>query len=262
MCALAGVSARSGPSRRSSQRSRCGVNAGVLSTRARSTARRIGTERNALLLLAARHRLGDPRHPGLELVAVGEKGAALVVEAARHGQHGLSERVAPGIGRLDGEPRLCRAEGQLLPVPRDAGGEQRVLQRVLPLGKLGGDDPLLAREAQPGDRLALGPVGAGLRFPEHCELVAREQVGVARDDRRLLGRLLLPHAHGPRLLGALLEVRVEPLLEGVDRGIHLVLIQHKLLTRPAPLHGGAARATCPARAARGTRRAPATRGSR
>jgi hypothetical protein len=44
-------------------------------------------------------------------------------------------------------------------------------------------------------------------------LLAREEVGVASDDLRLLARLLLPHAHGASLLGALVEIAVEPFLE-------------------------------------------------
>ena len=44
-CALLGISSRSGPSRRPNQWSRAGTNAGVLSTRAVSTASRIGRSR-------------------------------------------------------------------------------------------------------------------------------------------------------------------------------------------------------------------------
>jgi hypothetical protein len=49
-----------------------------------------------------------------------------------------------------------------------------------------------------------------LLFPaQRLDLVPGEEVRVARDDRRLLGDLLLPHAHGASLLGALVEVALE-----------------------------------------------------
>ena len=135
------------------------------------------------------------------------------MKEARHLEHGGAERVAVGVGGLDGEPRLGRAERKLVAAPGDAGGEERVLERILALGELAVDDALLAGEAQAGDLLAV--VARRRRFGpgERLELLAGEEVRVARDDRRLLGGLLLPHADRPRLLGALLEVRVEPLLE-------------------------------------------------
>ena len=170
-------------------------------------------KRDALLGLVARDGVGDARDVGLELVPRGEERAALVVEGGRHLEHGGAERVAVGIGGLDGQTRLGRAERKLVVAPGDAGGEERVLERILALGELAVDDAFLAGEAQAGDLLAV--VAARRRFGpgERLELLAGEEVRVARDDRRLLGGLLLPHADRPRLLGALLEVRVEPLLE-------------------------------------------------
>jgi hypothetical protein len=44
-------------------------------------------------------------------------------------------------------------------------------------------------------------------------LLAGKEVGVARDDFRLLARLLFPHSHGFGLFGALEEIAVEPFLE-------------------------------------------------
>ena len=150
----AGVSSRSGPSRRSSQRSRCGVNA------ARALDPRLvdgvedRPERDALLVLVARNGIGDARDVGLELVASGEQRAPLVVERRGDVEHRLTERVAACVLGLDREPSLRRPERQLVAVPRHPGGEQRVLERVLPRGELAVDDAVLAREPQPGDRLA------------------------------------------------------------------------------------------------------------
>ena len=76
------------------------------------------------------------------------------------------------------------------------------------------DDPLLARDPQASDRLPLDALRGVLRLAQHVELLAREEVGVACDDRRLLGGLLLPHPDRASLLRALLEEEVEPLLEG------------------------------------------------
>ena len=170
-------------------------------------------ERDALLRLVARDGVGGAGDVGLQLVPRGEERASLVVEGGRHLEHGGAERVAVGVGGLDGQARLGRAEWKLLVAPGHARGEERVLEGILALGELAVDDAFLAGEAQAGDLLAV--VAGRRRFGpgERLELLTGEEVGVARDDRRLLGRLLLPHADRPRLLGALLEVRIEAPLE-------------------------------------------------
>src|SRR5207244_3081838 len=58
-------------------------------------------------------------------------------------------------------------------------------------------------------------VGAGplLLLPERAELIAAEEIRVARDDRRLLGDLLLAHANGAPLFGALVQVPLDLFLE-------------------------------------------------
>jgi len=170
-------------------------------------------ERDALLGLVACDGVGDPRHVGVELVPGGEERAALVVEGRRHLEHGGAEGVAVGIGGLDSEPRLGGAERKLVVAPGNAGGEERVLERILALGQLAVGDSLLASEAQAGDLLAAVAARRSFGPGQRLELLAGEEVRVARDDRCLLGGLLLPHAYRPRLLRALLEVRIEPLLE-------------------------------------------------
>ena len=66
--------------------------------------------------------------------------------------------------------------------------------------------PPLARLAQPVEQLALVAVGRLLGLAQRVELLAREEVGVAADDLRLLRDLLLADAHRAPLLGALEEV--------------------------------------------------------
>ena len=124
--------------------------------------------------------------------------------AVRVGEKETSEQAAI-VARYD--DLFSKEQLELL---RDC--EERVLERVFALGELAVDDAFLAGEAQAGELLA---VVSRRRFGprEGLELLTGEEIRVARDDRRLLGRLLLPHADRPRLLGALLEVRVEPLLE-------------------------------------------------
>src|SRR5439155_729931 len=73
----------------------------------------------------------------------------------------------------------------------------------------------LARLAQPVDALALEPVSAVLLRPERSELLQREEVAIARDDGRLLRRLLLPHPHGASLFRAVEDIAGETLLVAV-----------------------------------------------
>jgi len=98
-------------------------------------------------------------------------------------------------------------------VPRDTGGEQHVLERILALRQLAHDDAVLASEAKARHPLTLVALYRLLGDAQRVQLLAREEVRVAGDDRRLLRRLLLPHAYGARLLRALEEIGGEPLLE-------------------------------------------------
>src|SRR5262249_18172449 len=103
-----------------------------------------------------------------------------------------------------------------------AGLEDPVLEGVLVFRELGGREAPLARLAQPVEPLALvGVRRLLLAFAQGCKLVPREEVVVARDDRRLLRDLLLPHAHGASFLGALVEVLLQPLfvLRGGPHGL-------------------------------------------
>ena len=182
-------------------------------------------EPNPLLVLVARDGIGDARDVGLELVPVAEERAPLVVEPGRDGERRAAERVAAAVVGLDREAGLGRAERQLLPVPRHPRPEQRVLELVLPLRELARDDALLTGQAEPGDRLTVVAGRVRLCLLQRLQLLPGEEIRVARDDRRLLRRLLLPHADRPRLLRPVLEEGVEPLLERVD-GVDLLRFAH------------------------------------
>ncbi len=174
-------------------------------------------ERDTLLALVPRDRVADPRDVGLERVALAEQRAALVVQRRRRLQHAAAETVATAVVRLGREARLGGAERKLVSVPRHPRREQRVLERILALGELARDEALLTLQAQTRDRFPLGSVGGLLRRAQRVELRSGEQIRVARDDRRLLRRVLLPHAHRADLLRALDAVLLEAALELGDR---------------------------------------------
>src|ERR671928_1212488 len=101
---------------------------------------------------------------------------ARVVE--RGGEVGgeATELVAVGVLRQHREPRLSRAQRQLFPAELDPGGEDLVLQRVLPVGQLGDDEARLARLPHPVEPLALVSVSrARRRLPQSLELLAGEE---------------------------------------------------------------------------------------
>ena len=99
------------------------------------------------------------------------------------------------------------------PAERHPRGEHPVLELVVALDELVRDQAALAGLAQPVEPLALVARRAGLGLAQRLELPAAEEIGVARDDLRLLGGLLLPDPHRARLLGALEHVLAEAVLE-------------------------------------------------
>src|SRR5205823_15048190 len=99
---------------------------------------------------------------------------------------------------------------QLLSTEFDPRGQDRVLERVLAVGQLGGDETAFAGLTQPVEPLS--PVSGRrmlLGLAQGLELLAGEEIRVARDDRGPLGDLLLAHTHGPALLGALEHVALD-----------------------------------------------------
>src|SRR5919204_5044343 len=166
-------------------------------------------ERDPLLLLAPRDRVGLAGELGLELLGRAQELEPRVVEGRGGVGVQLAELVPVGVAGEDREARLGRAKRQLLAPEGDARGEDRVLERVVALGELRHEHAGLAGLAKPVEPLALLALGVVLRRAERLELSTAKEVGVARDDRRLLRDLLLAHAHGPPLLGALEEVALE-----------------------------------------------------
>ena len=124
----------------------------------------------------------------------------------------VAELVALAVIGQHRQLRLGGPQRQLLSLPLHARGENPVLELVFARGEVGGDDPLLARLAQPVQELAV-VAGRGLfRVTQDVELAGREEVAVPLDDRRLLRDLLLPDADRAPLLGPLEEVARETLL--------------------------------------------------
>ena len=138
---------------------------------------------------------------------------AVVVEAGGGVGSQVAQLVAVAVLVEDGEHRLRGAKRERLAAEIDARSEELVLEAVGALGDLGDDDPAEARLAEAVQALALVAGGRVLLVAERLVLLAGEEVGVAGDDLRLLARLLLPHAHRACLLGALVEIAVQPFLE-------------------------------------------------
>jgi len=131
-------------------------------------------ERDALLLLVPRDRVGLARELGLELLGRAQQVQPVRVELGGALGVELAELLALLVRLEDREPRLCRPQRQLLAPVGDPRGEDRVLERVVALRELGEEEPGLAGLAQPVEALALVAVGALLGLAQHVELVAAE----------------------------------------------------------------------------------------
>ena len=103
-------------------------------------------------------------------------------------------------------------QGEELPL-RSAQAKLAVLTSYAERDELGGDDSALAHLAQPVELLPLLPRRGALGVPQSVQLRPREELGVTRDDLRLLGDLLLADADGAALLGALVQVALDLLFE-------------------------------------------------
>ena len=102
--------------------------------------------------------------------------------------------------------KLCLGcpQRQLLTLELDPGGQDRVLERVFALCQLGRDQAGLAGLAQSVETLAfLARSRLGLGIAQRGQLVAREQLRIARDDLGALGDFLFANAHRAAFLGAL-----------------------------------------------------------
>ncbi len=133
-----------------------------------------------------------------------------VVQLGRGFHHPLAELFPFGIVGKRAQPRRGRAQRERVAGEVDLESELGILQRVLLRSEAGDDEPGLARMPETVQPLAL--VGVRLRLPglaQRLELLGREEVGVARDDLRLLGYGLQPDAHRVRLLGSLEEIVAE-----------------------------------------------------
>ena len=124
-----------------------------------------------------------------------------------------AELVAAAVVVEDGELRLGVAERHLLALPGDARGEDLVLELVVGLGELPAGEPGPRRSCAGGRGARARLVRRLLlALAQRRELRPREEIGVARDDRRLLGNLLLADGDRPALLRSLVEVLLQPFL--------------------------------------------------
>src|SRR5439155_1323752 len=156
---------------------------------------------------------GDARKLCFERLPLREQVEPVFVELGVAVRLELAELLPVRVLVEHGEPRLRRAERQLVALPRDPCGEDPVFELVVFLGDLHRREAGLAGLAQPVQPLALVVVGRlVLTTPQEVELPAREEVLVAGHDRGLLGRFLLADAHGASFLRALVEVALESLL--------------------------------------------------
>ena len=118
----------------------------------------------------------------------------------------------------DGELRLGVTQRHLLTAVLDTDRQELVLHLVLEMDELTREQAALARLPQPMKTLTLDGVALFvLPLTQVVELLAREEVGVARDDCRRLGALFLADADGSRLLGPFRAVGAERRLEVVGR---------------------------------------------
>ena len=163
-------------------------------------------KRDPLLLLGPRNGVGLPADGCVELLDGGEQLESIRIELRGLRPLEVAELFAVGVLLEDRQARLRSAQRHLLALECDSRGDERVLERVLLVGELGGDDPALARLAQAVEALAIVALRIALRLVERLELCAREQVVVAGDDGRLLRNLLLSDANRAALLGALVVV--------------------------------------------------------
>ena len=166
-------------------------------------------QRDRLLLLVARDGIGLAGDLGLEPLARLEQPTPVGVEARRGRALQLAELFAIGVRLEHREPGLRGAQRQLLALEGHARPEDRVLERILLLGELGRDEAGLARLAQPVEPLALVTRRGVLRLPQRLDLRTREEIAIRRDDRRLLGDLLLADPNGAGFFGALEVVLLE-----------------------------------------------------
>src|SRR5439155_10813824 len=157
--------------------------------------------RDLLLFLAPRDGVRLPGEVRLELFVGPQELEPLLVEAHRSLVVDLAELVPVDVTIEHGKLRLRGSQRHLLAPELDARSEDRVLELVVALRELGREQSALARLAQPVQPLSLVPVGLLLLGLQRAQLLAAEEIGVARNYRRLLGDLLFAHANGTSLFG-------------------------------------------------------------
>ena len=158
-------------------------------------------DRDLLLLFITLNGIGDARQLALERLPLVEQIEPVLVELGAAVRVERPELLAVGVQLEHGEPRLRRPQRQLLSSPRNPRGEDPILELVVLLRELGRRESRLTGLAQPVKSLALVfDRRLVLARAQDLELLTREQVFVARDDRRLFRGFLLANPHRAALL--------------------------------------------------------------
>ena len=126
--------------------------------------------RDVLRGVDARNGVGLARELRVELGPRGEQLATPVVEAGRNRGLRRAKLFAIRVLSEHRELCLCGAQRQLLVAPRDARGEQVVLQRVFPSGQLRIDKTFLTGQSQTFEAFACVTVRSGRSIAELLEL--------------------------------------------------------------------------------------------
>ena len=111
-------------------------------------------QRYVLLLLTAADRVRLAADVRLEPFARAHEVEAAVVEGGRNLRLERAQLVPLAVAGQHGQPGLCGAQRELVPMERHLGGQDRVLELVRLLGELGCHHPALAGQEQASESLA------------------------------------------------------------------------------------------------------------
>src|SRR5436309_12480770 len=160
-------------------------------------------QRDLLLLFVASDRVGLLAEIGLQLLVRAEQLEPLQVERRRRLALELTKLVTVPVARQNGQLGDRGSERELLTLEGKTRRQDRVLELVVLLRQLRGDQTALT--GLPQSIQPLAPISLGLRLlvAEGAQLVAAEEILVARHDRRLLRDLFLADANGAAFFGPL-----------------------------------------------------------
>ena len=176
-------------------------------------------ERYALLVLATEHGVLDSGEFGAYHLGRTADVEPLLVHRRRRVGVDLAQLLPVRVLVEDREFRVGVAQRHALAAEVDANGQQLVLDLVLHVDEVACEQAPFTALAQAVEALPLRLLGRrDLGRPEHFQLLPREEMRVLRDDCGRFGALLLAHADGAALFGALERVSAEGPLVVVRSG--------------------------------------------